>query len=183
MTLIELLIGMTVLLVILSALMGSLLLGLQVTAAAGQRTTDLADAQLASTYFPTDVQSADLVRTSGFICGSGTRLLELVDAAPDPADSSARHYAHAVTSDSGELALERQEYDVISGSCSLEEEVTLVHDLSGTTPPVVSCPPSASCTSTPRAVRLVLTARASDVFVDQLYTEYSFTVDGTRRES
>jgi prepilin-type N-terminal cleavage/methylation domain-containing protein len=81
MTLVELLIVLTILLIIVVPMASVLTVGLIIPAQEQQRLADTGDAQLLQSFFVNDVQSASTVDTSGIngSCSNSSTLLQLTD--------------------------------------------------------------------------------------------------------
>lgn len=177
MTLIEMLISIALLGLIIAPITLALFLALEVSASSSQRTTDSADAQISSSYFASDVQSADVVRQASYVCATSNALVELEWA--DAATGDRVAVAYAPSTSAGVDRLERVAYSISSSdACSETSRTTAVHNLNPAVPPTLACEPSGDCVR--GSVVLQVSALSASVH-GRLYEAYAFTLAGTRR--
>ena len=161
-TLIELIVGMAITGIIVSAIAGALIVALTTTDATATRLSESHDAQISSAYLANDVQSAKgVVLGSGGTCsGASTTLITFKYATVDAV------YSCGVSN--GETRVVRT-----FGSSS----VVLAHFAAKDLPPTVSCSPNADCSGTVSSVVMVFTEATSSSDA----TAYTYTLVGSRR--
>lgn len=160
-TLVEVLLVIVITTIIIGALAAALITSIRVSTETDERVLATRDAQLTSLYFTNDVQSAQSVLTSNpadCAAPSGFLLGLVVD--------DGKVVYRTLTSAAGELQLERRRC-VIAGATSTQ---VLARDLNPAKPPVLTCPPAASCPADARKLQLKITT-----------FDYDFTLRGTRR--
>jgi hypothetical protein len=193
MTLIELLISISVLMLIIGPITLVLQFGLATANSATHRTTDSAGAQLLSSYFVADVQ------TSGFVwsatsptsfasaprnnqCGGSNTRLEMQWADALTGVINAVTYDVVPGAGTSDTALARRSWAVppAPASCAQEDSTTLVASIDPTKLPTVTCLPSCAAAS---SVRLHVDALSQQVHNSTVYSGYSFDLTGSRRVS
>jgi len=182
MTLVELLISIAILGLIIGPLVIAMYMGLSTAKAATGRTTDSTAAQLLSAYFPTDVESSDAVRTSGFTCGGAQTAVEFewTDAGTGVKTDVEYTLIPSGGSDS-EDQFRRQAYAVAGGTCTKTSDDVLVQAVDPASSTTVTCLPTASCASPLTQVTIDVTAFAKKPGGSALYSKYTFHLTSTRR--
>jgi Tfp pilus assembly protein FimT len=190
MTLIELMISMTLLTVVLVPIGAAMLLSLVHSNGIKDRIADSAGAQLVSSYFASDIQSAGNstsstnpfvgVDTSGtgscpaLAGGDSLRLRVTVPSPAQPSSATARttviYYSHP-TADGHEL------YRRSCTASVAEDPSLLVQNLDGADGFTATCDPVATC----RTVSATLTMFNPTSVGSNGYTSSSFDLVGTRR--
>ena len=133
-TLVELLVASVIVGIIMSAMATAIIVGLRTTDEANTRFSESHDAQIASAYFVTDVQSADSVTTTDNTCSGVNNVLRLrwTD------NAGVKDAAYYINDATGQHRLSRAY--CVGGS--LQSTLTIVHFLSATAPPTVTCTPT-----------------------------------------
>ena len=196
MTLVELIIAITVLVLVVTPLTMVLSYALSASSAASQLTTDSSGAQLMSSYFVTDVQGADFVWTSSkhtdfgtapfttatSQCGTNANtVLELQnqDAVTGAIDSVTYDLSPASGPDDN-TALVRKTWTATSSSCTPVDSTRLIDAVDASNPPTVVCDP-VDCVS-PNDVQITVRALSQNVHNSGLYNvAYSYTLAASRR--
>lgn len=191
MTLIELIIAITVLVLVITPLTLVLNFAMSASNAASQRTTDSSGAQLMSSYFVTDVQGADFVWTSAHHtpfasapfteqCGTDANtVIELQNQ--DAATSTVQSVTYDLVAGggSGDTAITRRTWTISGASCAGVDSTQLVDAIDVSHLPTVVCDPI-SCAS-PDDVQITITALSQNVHNSSLYDTYSYTLVASRR--
>lgn len=148
-TLVELLVAMSISLIISGVLATSIVVGLRNADASGQRLFNSHDAQIAQSYFTTDVLSADLVdveATDSSCAGAaGDVLLVRFHWSVRPADPTSSLTYQVAAWRTRIVGTERQLVrQLCSGTTSfaaapVSSSVVLAHGLAASSPPTVTC--------------------------------------------
>lgn len=212
MTLIELLIAMIILGIMVSAVVTTIILVVKTTDETNNRLAESHDAQLAASYYVTDVQSADTVKTSfpsGTVlvwdgadpnrCGApvtGATSVMQFDWS-DPAGSARTAFYYLLDATEGTIVTERRLIRLYcekndSGVNTLAVDSTIAHFLKSA-PVICISSPDARCitqgTATSPVVHLVactLESRASAPGVGACRAgenEYTYELKGSRRSA
>jgi len=190
-TLMELLMAVTILGIIISALAGGLIAYMRVSGETADRLGETPQIQVASTYFASDVQSAERVRADEFLCGGaadGRLLVSLnwTDPHPDPSDDVPVNvsYVSAVVTSTNQEQVEIRRLSC-KGNQPDPQRTTLVKSGNpGVTPRIICDEDELSRCENPRRVDLVFdlcTARASGECRDD--DPIPVTLTGVRRGS
>jgi type II secretory pathway pseudopilin PulG len=155
-TLIELIIGIAITGIIVTAIAGALIVSFQTTNVTQQRLAESHDVQITSAYLANDVQSATTVTpSSGGTCsGASTTVITFAYA-------SGKAVYSCGTASNGETQVTRT-----FGT----DSVVLAH-FAGAARPTVTCSPNAACNGTVGAVTMAFTEASG----------YSYTLLGSRR--
>lgn len=178
-TLVELLMAMSILMIIITPILGAFLLALVTAESTSQRVTDSGGAQILSSYLSSDVQGSDeAVRAAApFDCDAGA-VLEL--GSKDAQGASETRVAYVPRVVEGEDAqLRRLVYTYADTGCSLEDETLLLRAVDVASV-LVTCDP-APCGAATRTVRLDLTALGKAPRDDTYYAPFPISLTGTRR--
>ena len=188
-TLIEMLIGVTVLGLLFGPITSGFLIAFLETDATHQRIADSASAQLLSSFLLPDVQGSDAVAPTGDFTGTGCTMPSLSGSAStvlslhrdDPRGPETTVLYLDVTGDGGQHELHRAECTHASGT-GLLESTMLVHNLHHPNGFVLTCDGS-SCASgaTPRTVTIEVTERSSQPQPDSSYSGLTFDFEILRR--
>lgn len=159
-TLIELLVAVVILGIIVTVMSQAIILGLKTTDAMTQKVAESADTSLVTSYFVTDVQSAQDISTSDATCGGAPVVRsKWTDVGSPSAASDDITYigAYLTQTVDGERQLIRVLCRQASGEPGFTEtsRTPVIHNLSTTTAPQVICP--VSCDGTPSSVTLTIT--------------------------
>lgn len=185
MTLIELLIAISILLVIMTPLVASFVLSLATTSRVDQDITNSADAQLLASYYDADVSNADTVGTTSS-CGATGTVLEVAWR-----DGATRHYVAYLAAPDAEAqaklgaaspvyTLTRAEW-ITSAACTPSQGPPARSQLlvrTASVLPVPSCD-GAACPATggrPRTVSLPI-----DDLARSTGEHFAFTLTATRK--
>jgi prepilin-type N-terminal cleavage/methylation domain-containing protein len=188
-TLIELLIGLTVLGLLFGPITSGFLLAFLETNATHQRVADSASAQLLSSFLLPDVQGSDEVSPTGDFTGTGCAMPSLSGAAStvlslyrdDPRGPETTVLYLDVTGEGGQHELHRAECTHASGTGQLESTM-LVHNLHYPNGFVLTCDGS-GCASraTPRTVTIEVTERSRQPQPNSSYTGLTLDFEILRR--
>jgi prepilin-type N-terminal cleavage/methylation domain-containing protein len=169
-TLIELIVSTSILGLVMSAIVASIFLGLQVSDDTQDRLNESHDARLLAAYFTVDGQSADGVRRDASTCTEGTAagetpivLFKWTEA------GTAKAVSYFVSTVDTEKRLTRR---ACSGGAP-QTEIPVVHRL-GATDPSVSCVGSCPVTGTGTPAEVTLT-------VPEASGEFTFSLTAVRR--
>ena len=162
-TMVELLVGMSLLGIVSAALVTTISIGLRTADDTRERISESRDAQLVASYFIADAQSASDVSTSDTAC-AGTSPIVRFRWTDGGAQKDVAYVARTV---GDERRLTRM--TCIDGASATLLDVA--HALSPTTQPVVSCP--GGCAGAPARISIVVTERSG----------YAFSLTASRRTS
>jgi type II secretory pathway pseudopilin PulG len=191
-TLVELLITISIMVIVIGALAMALIAGLSYEQNTVDRLSASHDTELTASFFSNDAASSDTVSTGSLVgaCGTvpGTSFVLVTFSWEDPAPPGSttgkvstyvwnpplgtapgtitRNFCVGGTLNNG----------IIVGGTQTNA-ITVVHQVASSTTPTISCPPAASCTSTPAAVVLNVTEPKPT----QESSTYTFSVIGERR--
>lgn len=161
-TLPELLVVIVLLGIVIGAIGASIIVGLRTTDDTNRRLTESHDAQIATAYFVSDVQSADDVSLTDTACAGIAPVVRLQWT--DPTDGKVMISSYAVPAATTEL----HRYYCENGG--LVSDVVAVHKLGATAPSAV-CSPAPNCPGTPDKVTLTVTEESG----------YAYDLVGFRR--
>ena len=177
-TLIELLLSVMLMGTIVAAVSGALLVMFTTTEDTTQRLSESPDLQIASVYFGSDVQSAEVVDVATGTCGSDPGLTPLLDlswrdpgALPAIGDDTNRTASYFVATAGNQRQLVRK----LCVGAEVPHATTLVNYVNPTTMPTVTCT-SAECAIETK----ICTADGTNVCTSE---ELTFTLLGNRRTS
>lgn len=190
-TLVEVLITVTILGIIGSAVTASMIIGLRTTDATINRLVDSQDAQLAAAFFGTDVQEADEVNTETCVNPTETgveRILDLVTRRAPAQGSAVVSYVAVEREPDGPVDLHRRSCTVVAGSPgpSSDEVVAENLDTDATDPTSATCIPE-SCDDSTQVRMTVAVIGCSELAsscragVDTF--SYRYELLGTRRSA
>ncbi len=172
-TLVEVLVAVSILGIISAALSGSLFLGLKTTQTTTERLAESSGAQILSTVFPADVQSATAISVSSAACGLGVPAVTFDQVDPDPAgpgSDTALTIAYVVGDPVGN---ERQLVRRVCQTGTVTGERVVARGLALADPLTVVCTPDPACPAWAQTVTAVV----------QGVGGYSYQVTGSRRAS
>lgn len=178
-TLVEVLLATFVLAIIFGVIAEAMIMGLRTTDSTDQRLRESLDAQLVSTTFVSDVQSADAVSVTDTTCGTGTPVISLSWKDPqDPTAAAAtRRASYIVEADpGGERNLTNEQRVLTRAYCeagTLVAERQVARYLASGTPVAVQCDGTACPGASPRRITMTV----NDV------TGFSFTLEANRRSA
>lgn len=172
-TLVELLIAVSILGVVISAVAAAMVVGLKTTDDTTTRLSESHDTQISTAYFGGDAQSADNVtgNVADSCAGAGSTALVRFNWS-DPVNTTtnlAKTVVYVIVPNGSGRELHRRYCEGTTGT--VVSEVVVAHNLHPSTAPTVTCLPS--CPGKPDSVTITVTEA----------TAYTYTLTGTRRTS